>query len=187
MHKFSQNNFQKQAFAFSSIELETKKPPFTFVKQQQHVYQPSDLGASCFFVELQRVTFKRQLNIFELSFHLPQFSCYDVILKTQSDIKIFLNLNDFEWDTLTNNLFTVGDYQFEKQGTSSRPTSAGYESSIKKQLDIYFSTLSPFKTFQLFSDGHDFSCQTLSRSALQENITNAVDPSILDLILLRKN
>lgn len=162
----------------------TQTHPFTFISTENN-QSTSDKGASCFILELQRVTFKRAHQVFEIFFNLPQFSCYDCILKNHDDIKVCLDLNDAEWQTLKDNLHAIGDYEYnhaQKRSAVQGGASSHYELSIRRQLDLYFSTLSKFKAFQLFSDGYSFSCSSLSSIPTQLPTSSAIDPYILSVI-----
>lgn len=163
-----------------NIFKEVKSDSLKFLIDQRPI-KSIDNGASVFLVELKRVTFVLNTNVFEISFHLPHFSCYDIILKNFDDIKTFLNHNDAEWQTLINNLYAIGEYEYiqDKSDHSLHSSNHGYEKSIEKQLDLYFSTLSNFK---LYCEGHFYSTAPLSSTATEFNPTSAINLSILNLM-----
>lgn len=136
-------------------------------------------GASCFIIEMQRVSFKRDL-IFEMCINLPQFSCYDVLIKGD-DIQYALNLNGIEWQTLKDNLNIVGEYEYIRDHLIHNRQS-GYSVSIVRQLDLYFSTISQIKAFQIISNGHTFSTAPFSSIPTSLNTINAIDSDILKLM-----
>lgn len=141
-------------------------------------------GASCFLIELQRVSFKKDY-IFEISIHLPQFACYDILVKDEN-IQNALNLNDVEWQTLLNNLCIVGEYEFINGQSSGGKFSQSYTSSINRQLDLYFSSLSHIKSFQIIGNGISFSTQPLSSIPSIAKTSSAIDSNILKLISKEK-
>lgn len=138
-----------------------------------------DNGATCYIFDFQRFTFKRNL-ICEISIHLPQFSCYDVQIK-DDNIQHVLNLKNNEWQALKDNLNIIGEYEYI-HGHPRNNKQNGYGTSIVRQLDLYFSTLSQFKSFQVFSNGHAFTTAPSSSIPLNLPTLNAIDSDILRLM-----
>jgi hypothetical protein len=151
---------------------------FTFYSN--HTIRSLDNGASCFIIDLQRVTYKRDL-IFEICIHVPQFSCYDVLIKDEN-IQHALNLNNIEWQTLKDNLNVIGEYEYINGHSTNNNKQSGYGISIVRQLDLYFSTLVKVKSFQIISNGHEFSTAPLSSVPLNLQTANAIDSDILRLM-----
>lgn len=160
---------------FTSSSAVVTRKTFTFNSHTPHPHL--DNGSSCFIIELQRATYKRDY-IFEISIHLPQFLLYDVLVKNEN-IQYTLSLNDLEWQTLTNNLYTIGEYEYLRGlSNSNKSSNCGHNASLVRQLDLYFSTISQIKPFQIISNGHDFTSSIAS--AVPSNLqTLIIDSDVL--------
>lgn len=131
----------------------------------------------CFLVELRRVVFEKNV-LFELHVNLPQYSLYDTIVDSAS-IQPFLDVNDDVFSSIMHLLSVIGIYNFTV-GEKRQPTADPGLNTIISQLDLFFSTQTMFKDFQLHVENDQIKCHNEGNvRANNVDLTTAIAPNIL--------
>lgn len=158
----------------ASDESKNEVNPFTIVPTPSATSIPS----TCFTAHLHRVIFEKQ-KTFLLYVDLHQFSMYRIFISGAS-IQAFLNISDADYSSILQLLNMAEKYEFTIGETRRGASDVNF---IISQLDIFFSTLIRFKTFQIIVNDETITCVDGNVGAITNgDLTASVDQEILRCI-----
>lgn len=158
----------------------------SFVKSLSSInstFYNQHFGHVSFNSRIERVIYCRDRGL-QISINLPQFSLYNVSLRTCESIKQALNINEQDWLVLCKNIGFLESYSFNEYINGEKQSQ--FEFTVKKFLNLYFSTLSHFKCFRFYeiSNNNDIECDNLvmNNKIDKTDVTRSIDSNILEKI-----